>query len=162
MITYKRTTASDRDFKALVVDLDKDLWARYPDIQWVFAHAGGTMPFLVSRVVGRKMTEGADGTVILDPTDKARGGDGHARLAQLRRFYYEVAQQTNPVALGALRKVVPISQILFGTDYPASDSFGLAEPMADHAAGLAGVFKGVELTAVESGNWLRLFPKYRQ
>ena len=37
MITCKRTTASDRDFKALVVDLDKDLWARYPDIQQNFA-----------------------------------------------------------------------------------------------------------------------------
>ena len=36
-MTYKRTTASDPDFKALVVDLDNDLWARYPDIQQDFA-----------------------------------------------------------------------------------------------------------------------------
>lgn len=37
MLTYKRTTASDSDFKALVIDLDKDLWARYPYIQQNFA-----------------------------------------------------------------------------------------------------------------------------
>lgn len=148
--------------RAIISLVVNGMAARYPDIQWIFSHAGGTMPFLVSRVIGRKMSEGADGTIALDPTDKARGEDGPARLAQLRRFYYEVAQQTNPVALGALRKVVPISQILFGTDYPASDSFGLAEPMADHAAGLAGVFKGAELAAVESGNALRLFPRYRK
>lgn len=36
-MTYKRTTASDPDFKALIIDLDKDLWTRYPDIQQNFA-----------------------------------------------------------------------------------------------------------------------------
>lgn len=37
MLTYKRTTGSDSDFKALVIDLDNDLWIRYPDIQQNFA-----------------------------------------------------------------------------------------------------------------------------
>ena len=37
MMTYKRVAASDPDFKALVIDLDKDLWGRYPDIQQNFA-----------------------------------------------------------------------------------------------------------------------------
>ena len=37
MMTYKRTTASDPDFKALIIDLDTDLWERYPDIQQNFA-----------------------------------------------------------------------------------------------------------------------------
>lgn len=36
MVTYKRTTGSDSHFKALVVDLDNDLWIRYPDIQQNF------------------------------------------------------------------------------------------------------------------------------
>ena len=87
--------------------------------------------------------------------------DGAERLAEIRRFYYEVAQQTNVVALGALRRVVPISQIVFGTDYPASDSGGKASPLVDHAEGLAGVFSGDDLRAVERENALQLFPKYR-
>jgi putative acetyltransferase len=33
MLTYKRTIGSDSKFKALVDDLDNDLWIRYPDIQ---------------------------------------------------------------------------------------------------------------------------------
>lgn len=37
MVVYKRTVASNHDFKKLIVDLDKDLWARYPDIQQNFA-----------------------------------------------------------------------------------------------------------------------------
>jgi predicted TIM-barrel fold metal-dependent hydrolase len=119
------------------------------------------MPFLLARIVGRKLPLGPDGTVGLDPSDRSRGGQGNERLAQIRRFYYEVAQQTNPVALGALRRVVPASQMIFGTDYPASDSGGLAEPMADHAAGLASVFSGAELRAIEFENAHRLFPRFR-
>lgn len=147
--------------RAIVGLVVSGMAARFQEVRWIFAHAGGTMPFLLSRIVGRKLSVGADGTVTLDPTDRSRAGRGAERLAQLRRFYYEVAQQTNPVALGALRRVVPPSQIVFGTDYPASDSGGLADPMVDHAAGLAGVFSGAELRAIESGNALRLFPKYR-
>ncbi len=146
--------------RTIVSLLESGTAARYPEIRWVFAHAGGTMPFLLARIVGRKLPVGPDGMVMLDPSDTSRNG-GAERLAILRRFFYETAQQTNVVALGALRRVVPISQIVFGTDYPASDSGGRASPLADHAAGLSGVFSGDELRAVESGNALRLFPKYR-
>ena len=33
MITIKRTTSEDGHFHALVRDLDRDLWSRYPDTQ---------------------------------------------------------------------------------------------------------------------------------
>jgi putative acetyltransferase len=36
MITYRRASAFDKDFHHLIVDLDKDLWSRYPDIQQNF------------------------------------------------------------------------------------------------------------------------------
>jgi len=39
MITYRRASAFDQDFHHLIVDLDKDLWSRYPEIQHNF------MPF---------------------------------------------------------------------------------------------------------------------
>ena len=143
--------------RTIVSLLESGTAARYPEIRWVFAHAGGTMPFLLSRIIGRKMSMGPDGLVILDSTDRARE-DGAGKLAQIRRFFYDTAQQTNPVALNALRRVVPVSQIVFGTDYPESASGGRAEPLLDHAAGLAGVFSGAELRAIESDNALKLFP----
>lgn len=37
MITLKRTTAADSDFQSLVVNLDKELWQRYPLTQQNFA-----------------------------------------------------------------------------------------------------------------------------
>jgi predicted TIM-barrel fold metal-dependent hydrolase len=146
--------------RTIVSLLESGMAARFPNIRWVFAHAGGTMPFLLARIVGRKLPVGAGGLVMLDPSDNSRSG-GRERLSQIRRFFYETAQQTNIVALGALRRVVPVSQIVFGTDYPASDSGGRASPLVDHATGLAGVFSGEELRAVESENALGLFPKYR-
>src|SRR4029077_14048883 len=45
------------------------------------------------------------------------------------KFYYDTAQVANPPAMSALTKVIPLSQILFGTDYPA-------RPFADHVKGL--------------------------
>jgi predicted TIM-barrel fold metal-dependent hydrolase len=158
--TIEYATGTTRAIMSLLVS---GTAARYPEIRWVFAHAGGTMPFLAARIVGRKLPIGADGLVTLDPSDTSRS-DGQGRLDQLRRFFYEVAQQTNSVALGALRKLVPASQIVFGTDYPASNSGGRATPISDHADGLSqqtGVFTADELRAIESENALRLFPRFR-
>ena len=39
-------------------------------------------------------------------------------MAELQRFYYDVAQIAHPVPLAALAKIVPVSQILWGTDFP--------------------------------------------
>jgi len=36
MITCQRTTSSDSDFKTLIINLDKELWTRYPRIQQKF------------------------------------------------------------------------------------------------------------------------------
>lgn len=37
MTTYTRTSSSSPDFQKLVIDLDKDLWSRYPNEQQNFA-----------------------------------------------------------------------------------------------------------------------------
>ena len=47
----------------------------------------------------------------------------------LQRFHYDTAQVANPAAMAALTKVVPTSQILFGTDFPFRTSL-------DHVKGL--------------------------
>lgn len=128
---------------------------RYPQIRWVFSHAGGTMPFLISRIVGRQLAMGADGLISL-PAGESSRNSGPARLAQLRRFYYDTAQQANPVAMAALRRVVPASQIVFGTDYPYTS-------ILEHVTGLqeSQVFGPDELRAIDGENALTLFAKYR-
>jgi predicted TIM-barrel fold metal-dependent hydrolase len=129
---------------------------RYPDITWIFSHAGGMMPFLIERFVSGTETE-----VVPGIKTKGQGNIPPARvpkgvLYELRRMYYDTAQATNPVAMGALRKVVPISQIVYGTDYwyrsAAETSRGLLTNK---------VFSDEELRAINRGNAERILPRYR-
>ena len=81
--------------------------ARYPNIRWIFSHGGGTLPFLVSRFEREEATL----------KDKQRILPRGLRY-ELRKFYYEIAQANHPGALDALLRLVPATQVLFGTDYP--------------------------------------------
>jgi 6-methylsalicylate decarboxylase len=80
---------------------------RYPNTRITFSHGGGTMLYLIERILGRK-----DMASLTDPSRP------NARLQQLRQFYYDTANANNVVAMTALKKVVGVSQILFGTDFP--------------------------------------------
>jgi predicted TIM-barrel fold metal-dependent hydrolase len=113
--------------------------ARYPDIRWIFSHAGGTMPFLVERY--ERLPRIAPGLQKNLP---------NGVLAELKKFNYDVAQAAHPPALAALTRLIPTSQIVFGTDYPYRTSI-------DHVKGLADFgFDAADLYAIERGNALRL------
>jgi predicted TIM-barrel fold metal-dependent hydrolase len=116
---------------------------RFRDVRWIFSHAGGTMPFLVERFV-RHPT--------LVPSVAPDFPNGVA--AELRRFWYDTAQTANSSAMSALTKVVPVEQIVFGTDYPYRTS-------ADHVRGLrnSGVFGDAQLRMIERETALGLMPQ---
>lgn len=80
--------------------------ARCPRIRFIFSHGGGTMPFILGRFQG----------LAEKPEMKPWMPDGV--LPELRKFYYDTAQVTTEPALAALLKLAPVSQILFGSDYP--------------------------------------------
>jgi predicted TIM-barrel fold metal-dependent hydrolase len=73
---------------------------------------------------------------------------------QIRRFYYDTAVVPNEVTLSALAKMVPASQIVYGTDFPYRTG-------ADHTKGVPAFFKGDDLRAVDRENALRLIPRLR-
>jgi predicted TIM-barrel fold metal-dependent hydrolase len=73
---------------------------------------------------------------------------------ELRRFYYDTAQIANSVTIGALAKLVPISQIVYGTDFPYRSG-------SEHVTGLARVFDAAELAAIDRENALRIIPRLR-
>ncbi|HWE71755.1 MAG TPA: amidohydrolase family protein [Stellaceae bacterium] len=81
--------------------------ARFPDIRFVFAHGGGTMPFIAERFL--RMTS-------LNPALKQYVPHGASH--ELQRLYYELAQASHRGAIAALTAIVPKTQILFGTDFP--------------------------------------------
>jgi predicted TIM-barrel fold metal-dependent hydrolase len=115
---------------------------RYRNIKFIFSHGGGTLPMLVDRVE------------VLSTSFKNRDSFAPNGLAaELQRLHFDTANATSPPALAAVLKFAPVSQLLFGTDFPYVStahnlaglrSFGLAE---------------ADLSAIESQNAIRLMPR---
>ena len=76
-------------------------------------------------------------------------------MAELQKLFYDTANAANQVSMAALSKLVPTSQILFGSDYPYW-------PIAWDLEALLGLgLAPIDLAAIERENALRLFPRYR-
>ena len=107
-----------------------------------------------SEVLPGIVTKGQGGSGIVGSAPPRNAPKGV--LAEIRKMYYDVAQSSNPVAMRALRSVVPVSQIVFGTDYPYRST-------SEHVKGLVTgkVFNAQELQAIDRDNVVRLLPRYR-
>ncbi len=119
--------------------------ARCPDLRIIWSHAGGTMPFLVERFV--KLAQ--------SPKFAAKFPQGF--LPEARKFYYDTAQTSQGVGapMTALKKVVPVSQILFGTDFPWRSAAETVKGLKDNR-----VFSAKELHAIDSANAVALLPQF--
>jgi predicted TIM-barrel fold metal-dependent hydrolase len=78
-----------------------------------------------------------------------------ALVNDMKQLYFDVAHATYPAPLSALTKIVPVSQILFGSDYPIVP-FPVSEGPLDHFGFSAG-----DLQAINRGNAERLFPRLK-
>jgi 6-methylsalicylate decarboxylase len=122
--------------------------ARFPDIRFIFSHAGGTMPFVYQRFVAYPLLDKALG-LNKGIQDKVPSGV----LRTLQSFYYDTAQAAHPMAMKPLANLVSPKQILFGTDFPFRNA-------ADHIKGLAGCeFDAQDLARIYRGNALDLMPQ---
>jgi predicted TIM-barrel fold metal-dependent hydrolase len=117
---------------------------RFPDISFIFSHAGGTIMNVAGRI-----------------DDLGRFAERCARFipngffAELSKMYFDTAGAYDAAAMGALRAVVPNAHILFGSDYPFV-------PIAATAGGLRKLgLPDDELAAIERGNAAALLPRWR-
>ncbi len=120
---------------------------RFPGIRFIFAHGGGVMPILLGRIAGFSgwRTVGTDRLRTLFP-------DGpHAEFG---KFYFDCAQAYAPEAFAMMRRIVPDSHLLFGSDF---SYFDIAHSV-DQLHGL-GLDDGT-LRAVGSSNAAALFPRF--
>jgi predicted TIM-barrel fold metal-dependent hydrolase len=112
---------------------------KFPDIRWIWSHSGGTIPFLTSRFVRlaweRKMKD--------DP------------VAVMQKHYYEIAQGNTPGQLAALMKLVPISQVMFGSDYPFRDAKEAVDGLVAYK------FSAADQAAIDNANALKMFPNIK-
>jgi 6-methylsalicylate decarboxylase len=129
---------------------------KYPDISWVFSHGGGVMPYLIERFLSGSSAELVPGILTKGVDNKIAGKVPGGVLHELQKMYYEIAQASNPVALRALRTVVPVTQILFGTDY-----WYRTAVETGHGLVTSNVFTPAELKMIDRGNVERILPKYK-
>jgi predicted TIM-barrel fold metal-dependent hydrolase len=154
--------------------------ARHGDLVWHRHHAHHRQPDFkrfddtlsrhhVDLLAWRRRDAVCDRALCIGNHDRSRAGNRHQGpgrgaagqgsqgvLYELRKMYYDTAQASNPVAVGALRKVVPVSQIVYGTDY-------WYRTAGESGRGLTtnGVFNAEELKAINRGNAERILPRYK-
>jgi predicted TIM-barrel fold metal-dependent hydrolase len=120
--------------------------SRFPEIRWIFSHGGGTLPMLTTRIAGSVARPSMKRV-----SDRIPNGVTH----ELTRLHFDTASIANPIVMAALKQFVPMTQILFGSDFPFWPIAWVGDPL--RRLGLA----PEELAAIERGNALRLFPNCR-
>jgi predicted TIM-barrel fold metal-dependent hydrolase len=128
--------------RAITSLLVNGTFSRFPDIRFIFCHAGGTMPMLAARTNAFVQRH-------KEIADRVPNGVSY----ELKKLYYDVANSTNPSSMAALMNLVPSSQMLFGSDFPYV-------PAAVTANGLDRFrLSASDLQAVNRENGMRLFPR---
>jgi predicted TIM-barrel fold metal-dependent hydrolase len=130
--------------RAVVSLLLSGTFSHTRDIRWIFSHAGGAVPMLAGRINSLTKIQKTNADSLPDGID-----------FELKRLNYEIANAAYAPNMAALLKYVPISQVLFGTDFPY---VSVTENVSDLGkVGLA----ADDLKAVESDNAIRLIARLR-
>ena len=116
--------------------------ARYKDVSFIFSHGGGVLTSVAERFRIQMVQPPYKKDITREMVDR-----------ELKRFFYDTAQVANEVTIEALAKLVGMSQIVFGTDFPYRKG-------VDHVAGLKKHgFSDQDLARIDSGNILRVLRK---
>ena len=129
--------------RAIASHLYNGSFLRWPDIKFIYPHAGGAMPPLADRVAR-----------MADRDRKVTPKPEQGSINEVRNLFFDVTASTNPVTLTGLLKLVPASQVMFGSDYPFLNSM----PYTIDPLGRAGLSEA-DLLAIEQGTAISLFPR---
>jgi predicted TIM-barrel fold metal-dependent hydrolase len=124
--------------------LFRGTFTRFPDIRFVFTHDGAALPMLAQRITRNTTVVKSAG---VSSQDEA--------MAQLKRLHYDVTTSTSRPSLSATNALIPVSQLLFGSDFPYLTP-------AETVPGLEAFgFRQTQLVAINRGNAERLFPRLK-
>jgi predicted TIM-barrel fold metal-dependent hydrolase len=127
--------------RTIISLLTSGSFARYRDIKWIMPYGGGDVPMLASRIdnFARQLK---------NYKDFAPNG----LYDELKRLHYDTVNVVTQPAWGSMQNFIPMSQIVYGTDYPYYNNDQLNE--LDNR-GLSAQDKD----AIFSGNAKRLLPR---
>ncbi|KAJ5929213.1 hypothetical protein N7454_007061 [Penicillium verhagenii] len=118
--------------------------ARFPDFKMIFAHGGGAIPYLATRIAGMASLSWLTDLSVTES------------LAQLTGYYYDTASSTSAIQLAALKSFVGADHIVTGTDFPYVPLVQ-AEP-AIAAIQENGDFTDADMSHIKYKNALTVFP----
>jgi 6-methylsalicylate decarboxylase len=127
--------------------IDSLLWdgtlAKNPNIRFIFSHSGGAFPVLAARII--------------DDFPKNRADKiPHGVEYEFKKLYFDTAHAGRAPALDALKDIVPISQIMYGSDAPIRN-YELTDEWLVQYAG----FSEDDWKAINRGNAESLFPRLK-
>jgi 6-methylsalicylate decarboxylase len=139
LIEYPHDTA-----RAVLSLLLNGRLAQFRDIRFLFSHAGASIPVLAGRIANA--SNGRKDLAQIAP-------DGIE--AELKKLHYDTANSAYAPTMAALLAFVPVSQVLFGSDYPYLT-------IAQNLDGFAALRLGAaERHAIDRGNAERLLPRFK-
>lgn len=117
-----------------------------PDIKVIVPHGGAALPALVARIAAFANL----------PFINPRPASEAEVFETLERLYYDVALSAHPVAFAGLRRLAPLTQVLFGSDWPFTPEFGVARNIQQLTkSGLS----DADLRLIARENAERVFPR---
>jgi 6-methylsalicylate decarboxylase len=120
-------------------------FARHADTRFIFSHGGGMLLPIVQRLYGAAAQMKPEERAIKMP----KGPE-----YELTRQHYELASiGFNPAGIAGLRKLMPNSQLLYGSDEPFLSTLQMTKALQKLE------FSSDEIAAVTRGNALALFPR---
>jgi 6-methylsalicylate decarboxylase len=137
--TIEYATDTTRTIASLIFG-DGGTAFRCPDIRFIWSHSGGTLPFLIGRFIRQTAVKN-------DP----RMPDGPVPIVQ--KYFYEIAQGNLPGQFAALLKLIPVSQLMFGSDYPYREGIEAVDGLNGYP------FSDAERTSINRETALRLMPE---
>jgi predicted TIM-barrel fold metal-dependent hydrolase len=119
---------------------------RYPNIRFILAHAGGTLPYFawrlsVSPMIDRRLPQWSHEKI----------------LAGLKHYWYDNALSCSVATMATLRTIAAPERILFGSDWPFANSAVVAEEIKAHT--VPELHSTAERAAIDRDNALALFPQ---
>ena len=130
--------------RAILSLLFSGSFMRYSDIKFLFSHGGGTIPMLAGRIDW--LSKGFKDIAKVAPNGVE---------AEFRKLHYDTASAFYPASMAAILKTVPVSQLVYGSDYPYVTEAATAAGIT--SAGLS----AADLKAIEVDNALKLVPRLK-
>ncbi len=128
--------------------VDSLLWngttAKFPNVRFIFVHSGGALTVLAQRLMHD-----------LPRRERAQNFPNGVEH-EITKLYFDVAHGTGRPQLDALKALVPVSQILYGSDAPVRDY-----PLTDELYHQYDGFSINDLKAINRSNSERLLPRLK-